>query len=601
MKRRMLIVLVIAWVLYLLAVNVVLLPGIGPDLFSRHPERFHIAWSRAWTILPGVVHVRGLDLGGHSRTTLWDLHVDRGRVFVNLAALPFRTFHGILPRASGVDLQLTKAETELKPRKTTPGWRIAFSWAKVDAIRPIALFDHTIEGDIRASGGVSTRARADFGLPGALLVIGNGRITGPGAVLAEDLDLHARISIDAYDPGGGAPGGPLPHASGRLRVVGELADLSFLDAYLASTAALSFHGGAGLVEADLHLDDGRMVDPSWLETSRSTYRFSYLDYTVDGTGRILMGERTGTDGEVLRFELEQFSLGRTGGGDPYLIGSELTVAALADTIDLREVGEQVGLRVRLVGGEVTELQAYNYYLPADAGLRFVSGTGEVTSTMDLDPLTDRGHILFRLVADDIGAAFEGRELEGDLAVDLEISTDDLAARRFAIDRAEIAVAEAGVVFASGETTIPENWWAEIAVDRGAIGLAPPWDFSADVRLQARDAGPLFALITKRRSIASKLNAWIHTENLEGTATIERTAGALILHSAHVEGGKVALDAVTCLEGDASEGVILAGYGSNRTAIAFDADDTDFTLRHSENWYQKRLAELVCAEATEESP
>jgi len=104
-RPRVLVVAIAGWAVWLVLANLFLLPAIGPALIARHPERFHIGWDRAWSVLPGLAHVRGFECGGHTRNRLWRVRVERGRVLVNLPALDLRTFHGLWPRATGGDVR----------------------------------------------------------------------------------------------------------------------------------------------------------------------------------------------------------------------------------------------------------------------------------------------------------------------------------------------------------------------------------------------------------------------------------------------------------------------------------------------------------------
>ena len=60
-------------IVYLLGVNVFLNLGVFRPLINRKPEKILLEWDRAWTILPGHIHLRGFRIRGQTRRQQWDL------------------------------------------------------------------------------------------------------------------------------------------------------------------------------------------------------------------------------------------------------------------------------------------------------------------------------------------------------------------------------------------------------------------------------------------------------------------------------------------------------------------------------------------------
>src|SRR5262245_23260747 len=74
----------VLWPLYLAVANVWLHRGGLERMLNRRPERLAIHWKSAWTVWPGVVHVRGFELRNQTRVYQWWVAVDRGTVDVDL-------------------------------------------------------------------------------------------------------------------------------------------------------------------------------------------------------------------------------------------------------------------------------------------------------------------------------------------------------------------------------------------------------------------------------------------------------------------------------------------------------------------------------------
>src|SRR4030095_16702028 len=64
-------------VLYLGGVNLLLNTPLGPGLVNLRPRSVRFSWRHAWTVWPGHVAVRGLELQGKMRSRAWMLSIER--------------------------------------------------------------------------------------------------------------------------------------------------------------------------------------------------------------------------------------------------------------------------------------------------------------------------------------------------------------------------------------------------------------------------------------------------------------------------------------------------------------------------------------------
>jgi len=199
--RKALLACLVLWVVYLVGVNLFINSDLLPGLVAPHPERTRISWERAWTVVPGLVHVRGFKLRSHSRGTVWTLEVDRARAFFNIFALPFRTVHIVAPRAGGIDFVLGTADTVLpRKKKKKPGMKIRISYARAVGIRSMKIGEMALDGPIRAGGSFSTQARGPLRMKGAWLVVDSTTLRRGEETLASDLRIDGRASIDRFVP-----------------------------------------------------------------------------------------------------------------------------------------------------------------------------------------------------------------------------------------------------------------------------------------------------------------------------------------------------------------------------------------------------------------
>jgi hypothetical protein len=590
-------VVAVVWVGWLVLANVFLQPGIGPRLIAQHPERFGIGWTKAWTLVPGLAHVRGFWCGGHVRNTRWRIEVDRAAVLVNVPALVARTFHGLWPRASGIRATVEMTDDYVEPKqRRRPGFRVVLYGIRGTEVGDLELGGIGIAGVESVAGTLDTRARGRLSIPSARLRINDGRIDVDDETVAEEMSLDARIRIAPYVPTDHRDTGPFPFLSGRVDLSGRLGDLSALKLFLRNTPMLDFEGGRARVDGTVVLEHGHVVDPTDVTISEATYTVRYLDDVLaTGTGRILAGRATGTGGEVLRFELESFELARPDTAGPYATGEDLSVRVLADRVDLLDVGDQVEIVVDIPSAEILDIGAFDAYLPATSRMRLLGGTGNLRSRIDLDLRTDAGAASLELETDDIDARVGERDLRADLAVLGEFVVRDARALRFDITTLAIDLDDVAV---SGErrhrsTDTTGGWWSHTRVNAGAVRLAKPIEIDAEVTVEAMDARPIFALVEDQTAALGWVDRLVDTEDLSGSARLISSGPGVELRSLELEAGKTRISGEICVRGEQTTMVALAAIGNHHIGLERTSEGTDWSLRTPTEWFAQRRPQFSC--------
>lgn len=590
-------VVAVVWVGWLVLANVFLQPGIGPRLIAWHPERFGIGWTKAWTLVPGLAHVRGFWCGGHVRNTRWRIEVDRAVVLVNVPALVARTFHGLWPRASGIRATVEATDEYVEPRsRSGPGFRVVLYGIRGTDVGHLEIAGVGIDGVESVAGTLDTRARGRLSIPRVEARIENGRVEVAGETAAEQLTLDARVRIAPYVPTEHRDTGPLPFLSGRVDLDGRLGDLALVREFLRNTPMLDLEGGRARIVGTVTLDRGHLVEPTDVTISEATYAVRYLDDVVaTGIGRILGGRATGTHGEVLRFELESFELARPDAAGPYATGEDLSVRVLADRLDLLDVGDQVEIVVDIPSAEVLDIGAFDAYLPATSRMRLLGGTGKLRSRIDLDLRTDAGAASLELETDDIDARVGERDLRADLAVRGEFVVRDARALRFDITALAIDLDNVAV---SGErrhrsTDTTGGWWSHTRVNAGAVRLAKPIEMDAEVTVEAMDARPIFALVEDQKAALGWVDRLVDTEDLSGSARLISSGPGLELRSVELEAGKTRISGEICVRGEQTTMVALAAIGNHHIGLERTSEGTDWSLRTPTEWFAQRRPRFSC--------
>lgn len=598
-RRRLLWVVLGLWLAWVVLANVFLLPGVGPRLIARHPERFAIGWQRAWSVLPGLIHVRGFHCGGHTRDTNWRIEVARGRVLADLPLLALRTFHGLWPRADGVSVRVERAQDFVEPRRRRrAGFRVLLQAASIAGIAPLELREITIEGLEWARGTFSTQARGAFEVPRAKLRFGGGRVTYRGEVLADELEMSLQVRVARHVPSQHRDTGPLPFVFGRADVTARLGDLSLIKLLLRKTPLLELEGGRALLTGEIVVEAGALVEPTAFTVAEAEYSVRYLDAVVaSGVGTIFGGRSTGRDGEAMRLELNHFELARPGATLPYAHGGDLTVRVLSDRVDLRQAAEAIGLVVEIPRAELVDLGGFDGFVPERSGLDLLGGRGDLSSRIELDLRSGGGASTLDLAATDISLMLDGRELGGDLVIHGELQATDARSRRFEIHRLDVALDDVAVAGERRPRSIGERgrWWGRVRIEGGELQLARPLVIEAPLEIQAMDARPILAVAAGYSKAATWVDRLITTDNLRGTARIAVGSGPTEVRELELVAGQASVEGELCLERGRPSMVLLLSVGDRHAGLERSPDDKHWHLRRPRRWFAERRPDFECAD------
>jgi hypothetical protein len=113
--RNVAIALLGAWALYLVAVNVFVGTRLLRNLTSYDPGALRVEYDRAYSILPGRIHVEGLRIRGRDSNVEWLLTIDRCDFGVVFRDLLQRRFHATHVRGDGLSLHARQRRPTFTP------------------------------------------------------------------------------------------------------------------------------------------------------------------------------------------------------------------------------------------------------------------------------------------------------------------------------------------------------------------------------------------------------------------------------------------------------------------------------------------------------
>ena len=254
--RRTLWSLLFAWAAYLVLANLFLNTLLGP-LANRRPDAFQASWGPAYTLFPGHVVARDLQLRGQVRDIAWDVQAASasGRV----ALLPLLRKEVRIPSvvATGVGGGARHVDRHREPPPPREGgWTLLFERIASDSLRRGYFDELVLEGDGTATFGFSKQLRGGpMQVFESSVRFDGARVLADGTRLLDGASLGGNFSI-ARHRREQAPGlRKLLLTDGKLDLDAEGASLrGYFDPQGRFRVAVT--PGGGRLQARLVMDDG---------------------------------------------------------------------------------------------------------------------------------------------------------------------------------------------------------------------------------------------------------------------------------------------------------------------------------------------------------
>ncbi len=543
--------------------NVLLNTGVLENIISKKPEKLKIQWASAWTLLPGRINVEGLKLDIHSRSNRIQLDFDEAVVDLSLRELLERRVDIGYADIRGFKFSLAKrpklpasSATENKPAQQTltppeaasstnikttageskqskPPWVIQLKNVSATDVRSIQV------NELHITGYGTLR---DY----AMRLVTKG---GPLRIDGLNLDMKIDVSTEPADEGAKyaqlrtalqlAENVPkqnkgkklLRFISGRLEVQGDASSLKILSALLGDEYKLNFSGN-GKLDVLVLLEAGELLHGSRIYFNSDQFETGFLTFRASGGGEII-GSVNQDNKEPVSFKIKvrEFKLQRSGIPTPYMEGADLFVELSGTRFFLHQGMEGEQLFVNFPGATVRDLTDYNRFIPEQANVRIVSGTGKLRGTMLF--LGDIGNANLDLTGTDVLLDVNGNRIGTDLRLVTNLADGSYGKKSYNLSGTHFRMEDTQLVVEK-ETT-KSGWWGEIEITKGDLMWSQPIDIDAVMRIKMRDSEPLIALLRDTNKRKSLLDRVMTVKDVNGTLGIQTSADKILLDPILING------------------------------------------------------------------
>jgi len=625
--------------LYLLVGNLFLRPSLGPDWVNRKPDKLELSWDGGWTVVPGIVHLRGLRIDAHAGRGAWGLELDTARAVIALQDLPRKCFRIAHLQGEGLsfwaqtptkkepgDTAAEDAPSSTKPapsaqrKKSRKPWRIRLDKVAVAKVREVAIPPYRYRGSGQLRGDLDLELRGGpLAISSAVLELEAGDLEiaeSEAGARVESLDLELRLDPSRREERRGRQ--ILRFLSGRLRLAASETQLAPLGFLIRRVPSMDLEG-QGSLAVDISMDHGRILQGSTLSASGFS-QVSYLNSQVSGRGTIVgeVLDEGGTNEAQLtvsfdRFEVRQGDLPQAQQAEPHVFGTgariRLTSQALDLVANLDEGGApEVEAVVEIPNSEVPHLETYNRFLPADAGVEILQGEGTLSGTFFLKAPEGQWSGSMAIAAKQLRLKLNDIGFEGEVHLEAVLPNGGIRERRSSLSGTSIRIDRARFfqVSSTRKKKKPgrsdENlWWARIELPEGEVGLSQPAALQASFRATMRDSSPFLALVIKDRKSPLWLREALTVEGIAGTGRIFfRPRQIAARELAFVVGNHIELQGHLRFSKPSLSALLFSRYRKLSASVLLQDGQRDWDLVGSRKWFHRQEALWFANEGPEAS-
>jgi hypothetical protein len=253
---------------------------------------------------------------------------------------------------------------------------------------------------------------------------------------------------------------------------------------------------------------------------------------------------------------------------------DVTLALQATTkgVSLKDGGEVTAVNLAIPSAKVTDMTAYNAYLPKGSPVRIIGGTADLNAEVNMQESTAGGFV--KLKTSRVQADLVGQRISGTIGLDVKINGGSAKDKTFDITGSSLAVD--GVRLA-GDSAGRRNWNARIDFGKSRVVWSKQTSLDASASVRMTDTRPLVELFAAHRKGNEWLDRVLDLKDVRGNATIKVDPNAFVVPYALAKSDTIEVGAKGIFSERNRQGMYYAKYGALAGILAFDNGKRHFAL------------------------
>ncbi|ATB33534.1 hypothetical protein [Melittangium boletus] len=562
-----------------------------------------MSWSKASSVVPGRVHLENFVLlheeksGGH-----WRLDIDRAEVNVSLNALFRRQFktesldvwglrariHSVTPEQTG-EARARTQDAEEKKKEKPGGWKILLHEVRVHGVHELIWNEARLTGIEEVAGALDVESGERIFLHETRLRLGPGELFVQGDAVANVEKGTASATLEARYQGEEGIDLIAGLTGGRLQLSATVPAISSLQHLLPRLEGVSPEGGAGRVEVDLHVKDGRLAPGTVLQGSGEPFEMPVGPLRLKAPWRFHADVHTREDGEDrlgLKFTMGPVRMEGGKGRDQALQTPEVVVLMGARSPRLGEALPDVHVALRAARSNPLELRMLNGWLGPSFQVESGRAYLEVSSRANPENGGGEGHL--SLSTQGLQAHWGGARITGRVLMDVD-------AHKLAFNQDKVTLHGSrlllrGVSVRTGRDNA-RDWDGTLVFPEATLRMSPP-SFRGRFTGSFSNAAPFIALLTQQGAFPHFLSPLLQAEGLEISGVVALGEGGAKLSTLRARGEGLELRGQAESAGGATRAVLLVKLGIVSVGVEVAPGNTSIRLVLPERWYTQKTGEPV---------
>ncbi len=399
---------------YLVLFNSLLYLPVTQSLVNQvRPDKFHVAWERAWTWYPFRVHATGISANGQTRTQQWQ--VDAPSASASIALLPLIAKRVWLSNVSATDVSYRQrprlkagkdykdlipffpeiegrdiVPAETRPQEKKRPWRLAIDGIAASGQHRVWImnFKGAARGDLAADlryesrGGPFSLSNGEFDL-----ALDTMYISGDNEVFRKG-EVKGTLEFKPF----------VPRENKNINILKYLlldADVDIDANSLAFINLFTYHfndmtiDGSGHLAGRVLLDSGNILPDNDLAVDAGDINIEVLGHRIEGEGALsLSGSRHIADAVELQVNYRDLQVTHGGDTSPLLAGKQLrlgmtSASSLFAKLDEKDTRRSLTLTIDSL--TAPDLALFEHYLPEKWPFQLLGGTGSLHAAANITP------------------------------------------------------------------------------------------------------------------------------------------------------------------------------------------------------------------------
>jgi hypothetical protein len=604
-----------AFFILLLSLQMVLFStSLFSRLFAYHYDNLiHVNYASAWSVWPGSMHARDLELVGEGDTVQWRLTIDHVQFNVGLSSLVDKEFHATHVNAEGVTwaLRYKVPLLDISPkvlwgRPAIPGfdalglqpygpnppdsmvnkaWPVHLDDVHVTGVREVWIDKAHFIGNADVTGGLylrplkQVRAMAQLVAKPLALLIADDTIVD---------ELYGRIGL-TVEPADLSSGAPLLNSIDASTVLtGRTGNLSFLKRLLPPDVHVSAEPGP--IKLDVVVQQGKVTSASAIEASTAHLRAGKAPFQADSAVRVSLhssakqGSRPQADAEV---ELSGLRVAVDKSGAPPLTAKRIRLAVRTLQLDLTKSLAINSAAADVDDLKIPELQLLSALLPPDSKVKIEGGSVDLNGHLDSSAESASGAMVLGAHGARVHAA--DVQLKADAGLTLAIRGRAANDGPLDISGTHLEIEHASVSGAGGD-----DWFGHFQFPKAAFDLTEK-SVTLDVTARCLDSRPLRALFAVE-GVPAFVATFFTMKGLEAKASLHAGKDSIRLTDLDMHGAGASIRANYLTEGKKTRGEALVRVGIATAGLDLDDGKHSVVLAGATSWFEGRTKKADVAKA-----